>query len=258
MVTQVKMTALSRNGHFFSFASWQVVRVIGVPVEGRPLMHGTVSTSSTPDGHHRSICMTIRLQCRQLGNSIMQPMYPDPGTSVCLFKGMNILLADSDSVNQYIARKVLEKLGCNLFIVSSWYQCLETLNSNVTEFHLLLIDLSMLEDSGHEISVRVRRIRSGSWRLIIGLTFKADQETRVRCHQNGIHGAISKPIILQEMEDELRRIIQPEGQVPSPSSTFNGECSILANGLAKSRENSYSILLPSHFHLCASCAYDIP
>ncbi|XP_058099388.1 ethylene receptor 2-like [Magnolia sinica] len=180
------------------------------------LMHGTVTALPTPEGHHRNINMTIRLQLRRSQGGTIQSKYPHHETSGFLFKGMDILLADGDSFNQSITRKLLEKMGCHLFVASSWYECLDTLHQNVGEFHLLLIDLNMLEESIHEMSARVRKLQSGSWRLIIGLTLKANQEIRDRCRQNGIHGVICKPVVLQEMEDELQRIIQHGGQLPGP------------------------------------------
>ncbi|XP_077238934.1 ethylene receptor 2-like [Tasmannia lanceolata] len=175
------------------------------------LMHGNISISPTSKDLHRSMNLTIKLQLKKLEGGLLKSGLMDHETSRCVLKGMNILLADTDDFNRSIMRKLLKNLGGHLSVVSSWYQCLDTLRLNGNKFQLLLIDLNMLKENICEMSARVRKLRSGGWLLIVALTSKANSDTRDRCLRNGIHGMICKPVILQEMEDELQRIVQQGG-----------------------------------------------
>lgn len=181
------------------------------------LMHGSISVSTNPQGQQRKMNLTIRLQLKRSLVGLARPRYIDPKTPESLLNGMNILLADEDSFNRSITRKLLGQTGCYLTVVSSWYQCLETLFChNGNEYHLLLIDLGILEENVHEVCSLIRRLQSERWFLVVALTSKADRNTRDRCLQNGMNGVIGKPVILKEMAVELQRIIQKVGQVSSP------------------------------------------
>ncbi|XP_068643724.1 ethylene receptor 2-like [Aristolochia californica] len=173
------------------------------------LMNGELSASPSLS-QNRKMSLTIRLAVTRSEEALNRPKYnQDSGLS--LLQRKTILLADSDGFSQSIIRKLLEKLGCRLSVASSWYQCLETLHLNRDEFQLLLIDLHLLEENIHEMSSRVRKLRSGSWLLVVALVSEADKETRDKCLQHGVHGVVSKPVILREMEEELQRIVHQSG-----------------------------------------------
>jgi ethylene receptor len=65
----------------------------------------------------------------------------------------------------------------------------------------------MPELDGFEIAVRIRKFRSRSWPLIIALTASSDDEVWDKCKQIGINGVIRKPVVLQGIANELRRVV---------------------------------------------------
>eukprot|EP00268_Persea_americana_P045624 TRINITY_DN4659_c1_g1_i1.p1 TRINITY_DN4659_c1_g1~~TRINITY_DN4659_c1_g1_i1.p1 ORF type:complete len:759 (-),score=119.27 TRINITY_DN4659_c1_g1_i1:768-3044(-) len=180
------------------------------------LMYGSISVSTNPQGEQMNMNLTIRLQVKRSMIGLPRPRYIGPKTPESLLNGMNVLLADGDSFNLSITRKLLGQTGCHLTVVSTWYQCLENLHHNGNKYQLLLIDLDILEENIHEVCALVRRLQSESWFLVVALTSNADRDTRNRCLQNGMNGVISKPVIWQEMAVELQRVIQKFVQVPSP------------------------------------------
>ncbi|OVA15584.1 Signal transduction response regulator [Macleaya cordata] len=180
------------------------------------LMHGSVSVVPTTQGVDTTMNLTIRLQLQRSEGGLVKSRCMDPETARCLLKGMNTLLIDRDSFNQSITRKLMEKLGCHFAVVTSWHQCLESLHRDGNNYHLLLVDLGMLEEEGLQVFDMIRKLRLENWLLVIALALKSDGGTRDRCLQNGINGVICKPIILQEMEDELQRIFQHAARTHSP------------------------------------------
>ncbi|KAF8396814.1 hypothetical protein HHK36_018447 [Tetracentron sinense] len=172
------------------------------------LMHGSISVVPNIQGLGRSMNLTIRLELQPLEAGPTQPRCRDPENARCLLKGMNTLLADGDGFNQSVTRKVLENLGCHLAVVTSWHQCVKSLHLDGKTYHLLLIDLGILEEDGNEVFSRIKALRQENWLLVVGLALRSDRDTRNRCLRNGIHGVICKPVILQELEDELQRIFR--------------------------------------------------
>lgn len=171
-------------------------------------MHGSISVSDTTASLQKNMKLLIRLQHQQSGEGFVWPRYMDIEATRCPFKGMRILLVDNDCYNIYLTRKLLGKFGCHLSIASSRYHCLEMLYLKRNQFHLLLIDLQIFEGDGHEHFAHIKRICTENSPLIFALTPDSDRNTREQCLQYGMHGVICKPVILQEMVDELQRITQ--------------------------------------------------
>lgn len=180
------------------------------------VMHGSMSVSSNPQVQLRNMNFTIRLQLKRSLVGVARLRHMGPESPASLLNGMNILMADGDSFNQFITRKLLEKTGCHLTVVSSWYQCLETLHQKGSEFQLLLLDICIFEETIHEMTALIRRLHPESRLLIVAMTSKEIRATRNRCLQNGMNGVIGKPVVLREMVDELQRIVKKMAQVPSP------------------------------------------
>lgn len=173
------------------------------------LMNGGLSVGSTSQGPEKSMNLLIRLQSQRSDEGRIWPRYSsseDSETPQTLLEGMSILLVDGDVVNRSIARKVLEKFGCHLAVASSWYECLENPYLKGNKFHLLLIDLYILNEEGQDISARLRKLYSEGWPITLALVPKTDKDILEQCTKTGVHGVIRKPIILQEMVNELSRI----------------------------------------------------
>uniref|UniRef100_A0A1D1ZGF6 histidine kinase n=1 Tax=Anthurium amnicola TaxID=1678845 RepID=A0A1D1ZGF6_9ARAE len=175
------------------------------------LMNGSLSVGSMAQSPQKSMNLLIRLQSQRLDEERLWPRYSyseDRETTRTLLEGMRILLVDGDVINRSISRKVFEKFGCHLAFASSWYECIENLYLKGSKFHLLLIDLHILNEEGQDISACIRKLYSEGWLITIALASKADKDIQEQCIKTGVHGIIRKPIILQEMVDELSRITQ--------------------------------------------------
>ena len=124
-----------------------------------------------------------------------------------IFRGLQVLLADADDLNRAVTRRLLEKLGCNVATVSSGFECLSAIGPAASSFQIVLLDLQMPELDGFEIAARIRKFRSRSWPLIVALTASSDDDVWDNCLQIGINGVIRKPVVLQGIASELRRVL---------------------------------------------------
>ncbi|RZC75950.1 hypothetical protein C5167_001789 [Papaver somniferum] len=183
------------------------------------LMQGSVSVSRFPHSLGGTMNFRIRLQLKRSEEGLINPMCSDPETVRSILNGMNTLLLDRDGFNQSITKKLLEKLECHVTVVSSWYQCAQSLLQDGNTHHLLLLDIGMLKEEGHRVFDTLGRLNTRP--MVIAMTaLKSDRVTRDWCIQNGINGVICKPVILQEMEDELHRISQLATKTRSPPFTL--------------------------------------
>ncbi|CAH2068661.1 unnamed protein product [Thlaspi arvense] len=167
------------------------------------LMQGNIRVVPNSDCSDQSMSFVLRLQpwssvvigISESGETSEHP----PSNS--LFRGLQVLLADDDDVNRGVTRKLLQKtwvLRC---------ECLSALDSAVLSFQIVLLDLQMPDMDGFEVAMRIRKFRSRSWPLIIALTASGDEEVREKCSQTGMNGLIRKPVLLQGVADELRRVL---------------------------------------------------
>ncbi|XP_002529316.2 ethylene receptor 2 [Ricinus communis] len=178
------------------------------------LMHGKIWVVPNSQGIPQSMGLVLRFQLRpSISIAISESgESSDHPHSNSLLRGLQVLLADADDVNRAVTRKLLEKLGCCVVTVSSGFECLSAVGP-ATSFQIVLLDLQMPELDGFEVASRIRKFRSRSWPLIVALTACADEDVWERCVQIGMNGVIQKPILLQGIANELRRVLVQANKV---------------------------------------------
>lgn len=124
------------------------------------------------------------------------------------FRGMTVLLADSNDMNRAVTRKLLEKLGCRVSSVGSGFECLTTISSTGrSSFRVVLLELQLPGLDGFEVATRIRKFWSHSPPLILALTASSEEGSRMRCMGTGMNGFLRKPATLQKMMEELKRVM---------------------------------------------------
>ena len=123
------------------------------------------------------------------------------------------MVADDDDVNRVVTKKLLEKLGCTVTALSSGFECLAAISPAGSSVQIIILDLHMPELDGFEVASRIRKFRSRSWPLIIALATSDDDDVWERCIQIGINGVIQKPVMLQGIANELRRVLLQANKV---------------------------------------------
>lgn len=174
------------------------------------LMQGDIWMFPKLEGFDQSMTLVLRFKNRpSIVKSISEPdqSLDHRVQSNSLFRGLKVLLADADDVNRAVTRKLLQKLGCVVSVVSSGYECLSALAPAASSFQIVLLDLHLPDLDGFEVTMKIRKFRSRSWPLIVALTASDDGETRDKCFQIGMNGVIQKPGTLREIAYELKGIL---------------------------------------------------
>jgi two-component system sensor histidine kinase/response regulator len=118
-------------------------------------------------------------------------------------KGLNILLAEDNLVNQKVATRLLEKRGHRVTLAATGEEALAALAQQ--SFDLVLMDVHMPGTDGIQATLRIREREklTGLHQTVIAMTALAMKGDRDRCIASGMDGYLSKPIDLQQLDDVL-------------------------------------------------------
>jgi two-component system sensor histidine kinase/response regulator len=117
-----------------------------------------------------------------------------------------VLIAEDNIVNQRVARRFLERLGCTVDVVDDGSQAVETLQRASYDF--VLMDMQMPIMDGLEACRRIRAQEQPGQRVpIVALTADAMVGTLERCLAAGMDDYLTKPIDVKRLEQVLDTFI---------------------------------------------------
>ncbi len=109
-------------------------------------------------------------------------------------KGARILLAEDNSLNQFVAKQLLKKWNAEVSVAETGKEALKSLQE--LEFDVVLMDLQMPEMNGFEATAEIRGGKHKNINTaipIIALTADAFDETRKKVLDAGMNDFITKP-----------------------------------------------------------------
>jgi signal transduction histidine kinase/CheY-like chemotaxis protein len=115
-----------------------------------------------------------------------------------------VLVVEDNAVNQMVAARLLEKLGCRVDVAANGREAVEMVG--LLPYDAIFMDCQMPEMDGFEATQEIRR-REGSsiHRPIIAMTANAMQGDRERCLDAGMDDYVSKPIRKADLTESLER-----------------------------------------------------
>jgi PAS domain S-box-containing protein len=121
---------------------------------------------------------------------------------------LRVLVADDNEINQVVACKFLQKLGCHVEVARTGREAVEAITRTV--YDVVLMDCEMPEMDGYEATREVRRREEGtpSHLPIMALTGHASDEDAQKCHQAGMDTVMTKPLTLPILRASLQELLQ--------------------------------------------------
>ena len=122
-------------------------------------------------------------------------------------RGLRILLAEDNEINQQIAVELLQAVGAKVDVANHGREAVEKLfkNGNANAYDLILMDLQMPEMDGYQATTKIRSDQRFVQLPIIAMTAHATTEERQRCLDAGMNDHVSKPIDPSLLYETLSR-----------------------------------------------------
>jgi CheY-like chemotaxis protein len=118
---------------------------------------------------------------------------------------LRVLVVEDNAVNQKVARRLLERHGCQVETAANGLEAIEALAGS--RYDLVLMDVQMPEMDGLAATEEIRRREAaqGGHVPIIAMTAHAMKGDRDRCLRAGMDDYISKPIDIQALLAALEK-----------------------------------------------------
>jgi PAS domain S-box-containing protein len=119
--------------------------------------------------------------------------------------GLRVLLAEDNPVNQLVARRMLERLGCSVDIAADGEQALALFEPG--RYDLVLLDCEMPVRDGFSAAQEMRAREAGQQTRtpIIALTASSPNEDPARFRSAGLDDYLPKPLETQSLDRLLRK-----------------------------------------------------
>jgi PAS domain S-box-containing protein len=128
---------------------------------------------------------------------------PPVQTPHAALRGLKVLLAEDNAVNQMLALRLLEKRGHSVVVVSDGKKALSALERE--SFDLILMDVQMPHLNGFEATAAIRMMEkeTGKHVPIVAMTAHAMKGDRERCLEAGMDGYVTKPVQAAELFEAI-------------------------------------------------------
>jgi CheY-like chemotaxis protein len=170
------------------------------------LMNGTLALTSCP-GQGSTFSFTLRYGKQ---NS-PAPAAPNPAIATAvpseLVRGLRVLLAEDNPVNQMVALKQLMKLGCAVDIAKNGLEAVEAWQKG--KYQAILMDCEMPDLDGYEAARKIRELETAHNLppvRIIAMTAHAMQGDRDRCLAAGMNDYVAKPVDAKALKEALEKV----------------------------------------------------
>jgi len=213
----VMLTSLDRSGDMQPFSDIGFAAYLAKPIRNRELLRclRKVLGYEATAWQSRSRPMVTR------GNLL--------GSDGCAYQGQ-VLLVEDNVINQRVASRFLERLGCQVEIADDGVKAVAAFDRN--RYGLILMDMQMPQMDGVEATRRIRasEARKGAARTpIVALTANALTAQMELCLEAGMDDYLTKPLDIDRLHGMLDRYLGTPNKPPAlPAPIASNDSSVPA------------------------------
>jgi CheY-like chemotaxis protein len=120
-------------------------------------------------------------------------------------------VAEDNPVNQKVAGKILEKLGCEVMVVSDGKQAVEAVFASQWDLVLMDVQMPVLDGLQATRDIRARERDTSRRTRIVALTANAMQGDEDRCLAAGMDGYLTKPLRAEKLQEAVQYVVDMIG-----------------------------------------------
>lgn len=118
-----------------------------------------------------------------------------------------LLLVEDNLVNQRLEQHIFKRLGFDVTTVGDGQQAVEAFTAN--DYDIILMDLQMPILDGLSATQQIRAMNHPNHKVkIIALSANVGKAIKEECLESGMHGFLEKPVKLEQLKTELRRVLK--------------------------------------------------
>jgi signal transduction histidine kinase/CheY-like chemotaxis protein/ligand-binding sensor domain-containing protein len=138
----------------------------------------------------------------------LAPVHPETAPATPVPRGLRVLLAEDNVVNQRLATRLLEKNGHIVYGAANGREALAVFSAKQVD--VVLMDLQMPEMDGFQATAAIRASEQlrGSHVPIVALTAHALTGDREKCLASGMDGYLAKPYSAEELNQALLEAVR--------------------------------------------------
>jgi signal transduction histidine kinase/ActR/RegA family two-component response regulator len=171
-------------------------------------MGGEISVNSTL-GKGSTFRFSVLLQPAILPDVEAPPLAPQATSQAPAphdLDAVSILVAEDNLTNQFVIRKLLEKLGARPDIVENGVKAVAAVQSK--HYDIVLMDMMMPELDGLAATRLIRKLSSaGRDAFIIALTANVTDQDKAVCFEAGMNDYVTKPVTQDRLAAALQRAL---------------------------------------------------
>ncbi len=127
---------------------------------------------------------------------------------------IRVLLAEDNEVNQWVAVRMLERLGCEVSVAKNGAEAVDMVFADHYDFVLMDCQMPVVDGYAATAQIRAREMGTPQRIPIVALTAHALAEDRTRCLSVGMNDFITKPVGLDDLRAVVDRYAAPPAGVP--------------------------------------------
>ncbi len=129
-------------------------------------------------------------------------------------KGVRVLMAEDNLINQEIALELLIQAGCEVEIAGDGCQAVEEIMAAEKPWDVVLMDVQMPHMDGLDATRLIRADGRFDSLPIIAMTAHAMNDARERCIKAGMNAHVVKPINPEDLFQTISRFCKPGASIP--------------------------------------------
>ncbi len=172
---------------------------------------GAAAADLAPDGADAILATPVDPDALVAALSGQSGVEAAPRPVAAPHKGLKVLVAEDNAINQLIARRLLEDLGCVVEMVEDGAEAVRATLASRPD--IVLMDVSMPRMTGLEATGAIRRREAtlGRRTPIVAMTAHAMDEHRERCLEAGMDDRLAKPFRPEDLAATLARWAARDG-----------------------------------------------
>ncbi|RGJ82950.1 response regulator [Collinsella sp. TM04-9] len=135
-----------------------------------------------------------------------QSILPQNATDL---KGMHVLLVEDNELNREIAEEIMKAYGLEVDTAENGAIAVDKVSAAAPgQYDLVLMDVQMPITDGYTATRRIRELENPALAgvPILAMTANAFDEDRRNALESGMNGFLSKPIVIADLVQEMRKI----------------------------------------------------